>query len=239
VIGRLLAAALGTLALAFALPAAAPALGSFDIKPVNVTFAPGASSASVEFTNVGPTPQELEVAVKSWTSSDGSDDGEATDDIVASPSIFIVAPGQTQLVRLGPARDLSGDIERTYRLVATEVPQATSGARVQTILRMRLPVFIAPHAVNALPLTWHVARADPARLVVTSTNAGNVHKRIRSLRVSADGRVVFDEVVAAYVLAHQSRQWSVPLKSAEAAQAVTVHATEMDGATENSSFSVR
>lgn len=240
--GRALLAAAGALAVAL-MPAVAPAIGRFDVKPVIVNFGPGATSASVEFTNAGEAAQELEIGVRSWTRSDGGDDGEPTEDLVASPSIFIIAPGQTQLVRLGPARELSGTVERAYRLVATEVPSASSDGSVQTLLRMRLPVFIAPHAIEAGPLAWNVTRAGPTRLLITTKNDANVHKRIRSLRVTVGGRVVFDEIVAAYVLAHQSRQWSVPLDSRDGAPAVTarsgavrVHAVEMDGAAEDSSF---
>jgi fimbrial chaperone protein len=236
---RQFAAGVAAVGIALAVPAAAPAIGRFDINPVIVNFTARATSASVAITNTGAAPQELEIGVDTWSRSDGSDSDQSTDDIVASPSIFIVAPGQTQLIRLGPARDLSGDVERTYRLVATEVPAANGGPDVQTILRMRLPVFVIPQRIEARPLTWRVARADATRLAVSTENTGNVHERVRSLRVTVAGRVVFDEVVAAYVLAHQSRQWYVPLKSGGGSAAGTVHATEMDGATQDQSFSVQ
>jgi fimbrial chaperone protein len=217
-------------------PAAAPAIGRFDINPVAITFAPGETSASVQITNDGTAAQELEIGVKSWTRSDGRDEGDPTDDIIASPSIFIVAPGQTQLVRLGPARDLSGDVERTYRLVATEVPAAGGPATMQTILRLRLPVFIAPHTVVSTPLVWQVTRDDASRLIVSTRNDGNVHRRIRSVRITSGGRVVFDNVVAAYVLAHQTRQWLVPLEAGLRVEPLEVRATLMDGAIQVASF---
>jgi fimbrial chaperone protein len=232
-------AAAAALALVLAMPDAAPALGRFDVKPIIVNFAPGATSASVEFTNAGAAAQELEIGVDAWTSSDSSDPGQPTDDIIASPSIFTIAPGQTQLVRLGPVRDLTGDVEHTYRLVATEIPPPNPTGTVQTILRMRLPVFVAPHTIAALPLTWHVVRTDPGRLLVRATNDGNVHQRIRLLRVTSGSRVLFDAVVAAYVLARQSRDWSIPLKAGDGAGPIAVHASEMNGATEDATFPVR
>jgi fimbrial chaperone protein len=236
--GRL-AAAIAALAFASAIPGAGSAIGTYDVKPVIVTFAAGATSASVEFTNSGDAAQELQIDVRSWLQSDARDDGEPTDDIIASPSIFTIAPGQTQLVRLGPARDLAGEIERSYRLVATEVPPAGASSSIQTIIRMRLPVFIAPHAIDAVPLIWRVERSGASALRVTTNNAGNVHRRVRSLRITAAGKVIFDEVVAAYVLAHGSRSWTIPLRAGGDAATVAVRAVELDGTIENASFAVR
>ena len=219
--------------------ASAPAIGTFDIKPVTITLHSGESSASVEITNDGGAAQELEIGVRTWAQSDGSADGEPTDDIVASPSIFVVPPGGTQLVRLGPTRELGGDVERSYRLVATEVPASDARETVQAILRMRMPIFIMPRTITAPPLIWHVARTDAAQFTVSARNDGNVHRRIRSLRVTSGGRVVYDNVVAAYVLAHQSREWVVRQKASALEAPIEVRATEMDGATQEASFMLR
>ncbi len=223
--------------LSWLVPQRVTALGRFDIKPILVTFLPGEMSASVEITNDGATPQELEIGLKSWTQAD--EEGESTDDLVVSPSIFVIAPGKTQLVRLGPTHALQGDVERSYRLVATEVPPAGNAANVQALLRMRLPVFIAPKTAVPLPLTWHVARDDAGQVAVSARNDGNVHQRVRSLRIDAGGRVLFDNVVAAYVLGHQSRRWLVALPAAAQAQAVRVVATEMDGTRQEATFDLR
>lgn len=235
--------AIGVAALALGLsllaPARTTALGRFDIKPISITLAPGESAATVEITNDGLALQELEIAPRSWAQSDGNGDGESTDDIVVSPSIFIIAPGKTQVVRLGATHPLEGDLERTYRLVATEIPLAGNGANVQTLLRMRLPIFVPPQTVVATPLSWTVARADDGHLTVRVRNDGNVHARIRALRVEVAGRALFDSVVAAYVLGHQSREWTIALAGDGRAQPIRVVATEMDGSTHEAAFAVR
>ena len=59
-----------------------------------------------------------------WVQSeDGTDEYESTSDVIAVPPIFSIAPGETQIIRVGLVGGLSPDRELAHRLFLTELPR--------------------------------------------------------------------------------------------------------------------
>ena len=191
--------------------AAAAIAGSFVANPIRLFVPAGASATSVTLENTGPEAVLLQSEVLAWSQSDGKDVLVPSDDLVVSPPIFRIAPGASQIVRVGLAARGAEDRELTYRLFLQEVPQpATPGAQgISVALRLGLPVFITPRARAAPQLVWRAQReADGLRLTVN--NAGNAHAQLLDCRVTReDGTLLAEQPLGAYVLPGATRSWLV------------------------------
>jgi fimbrial chaperone protein len=128
-----------------------------QISPVTVEFAAQRKVAALRVTNISDTPVAFETAVFRWTQSDGADVLAPTDEIVASPPAFIVAPGRAQILRLGLMRDAAPHAEQAYRLMLTQAPLQQEKKRGGLAMRLQfsLPVFTTPDASPSAPrLEW-------------------------------------------------------------------------------------
>ena len=203
---RLALAAAGLL-----LYAAAAVAGSFSANPIRLFVPAGASATSVTLENTGAEAVLVQSEVVAWSQSDGKDVLVRSDDLVVSPPIFRIAPGASQIVRVGLAGRSAEDRELTYRLFLQEVPQpAAAGAQgISVALRLGLPVFITPRVRATPQLAWRAQReADGLRLTVT--NAGNAHAQLLDCRVAReDGVLLAEQPLGAYVLPGATRSWLV------------------------------
>ncbi|MGY1409395.1 MULTISPECIES: fimbrial biogenesis chaperone [unclassified Luteimonas] len=126
---------------------------SLQVSPVRIRIDPTAQAEAMYLTNAGTEPLEAQVRVQRWYQRDGEDWLEAADDMVATPAIVEIAPGQRQIVRLvrnqarAPAQELS------YRVLVDELPrnarQEDGRAGLQVLLRYSIPVFVATTAAPA------------------------------------------------------------------------------------------
>lgn len=199
----------------WAVPALAIALGahagSFTANPVRLTLASGAMSTSLLLENKGDQPVLVQAELMAWSQQDGKDVLTPSQDLVVSPPIFKVAPGAAQTVRVGLLKPVASDREVTYRLFLQEVaqPQAPGEQGVSVTVRLGLPVFILPKNRVAPQLSW---RAKPERgdIRLSLTNSGNAHVQAVDCKIyRADGTLVAEQQLGAYVLAGQTRSWQI------------------------------
>lgn len=176
--------------------------GSFQVSPVRATLSPGKPVSSQTLRNTGSEPVVLKLEVMGWSQQQGKDVYTPTREILATPLIFTVPAGGTQLVRVGLRRALDAQRELTYRLFLQEVPPPKPGFKgLQKILRIGVPVFITPAAVQPPVLAWRIYRTREGKLEVGLTNNGNAHVKVANLRlVRADGGELGKQQIAAYVL---------------------------------------
>ena len=201
------------LGLAFLLGAAgASTAGSFAVSPVRATLSSAQRVGSLVVRNSGAEPVVVQLEAFDWSQQDGQDVYTATKEILATPPIFTIPPGGSQVVRVGLRRAPDGQRELTYRLYLQEVPPAkpdTQGLRV--VLRMGVPVFVTPAVPAAPALRWRAARTAGNTLKLSLTNSGNAHIQVAKSRLtSADSsHPVATQEVATYVLPGQTREWLV------------------------------
>lgn len=156
--------------------------GSFTVAPVRIELTVPRRAASIEVQNTGDRPAQIQVERYRWLADNGGDDGlEATEDVIATPPIFTLAPGQKQIVRVllfgapDPAR------EGTFRIILQETalddppPNA-----VQALLRINMPMFVTPPGARS-ELTWSMQR-DGERWWLLMENTGNAHAHIHGAR---------------------------------------------------------
>jgi fimbrial chaperone protein len=197
--------------LAFLIGAAATAsAGSFSVNPVRATLSAKQPVGSLVVHNNGSEATVVQLETVSWAQEGGKDVYTPTKDILATPPIFTVPAGGSQVVRVGMRRGAEPQRELTYRLFLQEVPPARTDVQgLRVVLRVGVPVFVTP-AVAATPLLrWQAVRTGDGGLKVRLTNSGNAHIQVAKskLMLSSGAQPLVVQDVPAYVLPGQSRDW--------------------------------
>lgn len=125
--------------------------GSLLIWPINPVIEGDAQAAALWLENPGRAPITLQVRVYAWAQQDGRNVYAAQNDILGTPPILSVEPGQRQLVRLTRLVPPPGVPEKPYRIVVDQIPtapdaaagspQQASGAAIAFRMRYSLPLF--------------------------------------------------------------------------------------------------
>jgi fimbrial chaperone protein len=187
-------------------PAAA---GSFSVTPVRTVLSAGQQVASLVVKNDGADPAVVQLELVSWSQQDGKDVYAATREILATPPIFTVPAGGSQVVRVGLRRAPDPRLELTYRVFMQEVPPPPKGdfKGLRVALRLGIPVFVTPSQAAAPVLRWRAARS-PDGLKLTLSNTGNAHVQVTDLRIApAGGKDLYRQPQSVYVLPGRSRDW--------------------------------
>jgi fimbrial chaperone protein len=163
--------------------------GSFSIAPVRLEVTTPRRAVSLEVQNTGESSAQLQVERYLWVADKGGDDQlEATDDVVVTPPIFTLAPGQKQIVRVLVMGNIDPAREGTYRVILQETalndppPNA-----VRALLRISIPLFITPPGAKA-DVAWSTER-DGERWWLVMENRGNAHAQITAARHESGGPI--------------------------------------------------
>lgn len=184
------------------------ASGSFQVNPVHVTIAANRSTASLTIRNTDAADVAVRMIAYRWTQENGEDVYSETTDIIASPPIFTVAPGATQLVRVGLKTRAAGG---AYRVIVEEIPRdRPAGSQVQVALRLNLPLYLLPPKGAATDLTWRAWRDPSGELFVEASNSGALHAQILEIGAStaAGNQLVLSKEMGV-VLPSGARRWKV------------------------------
>lgn len=187
--------------------------GSFQVNPVRATLSPDKPIGAMTVRNTGSEPAVLQLEVMSWSQNQGKDVYTPTREILATPPIFTVPAGGSQIVRVGLRRPPDAQREMTYRLFLQEVPPPPKPGfqGLQVALRIGVPVFVPPVDGQPPALAWRIVRTPEGKLEVSLTNNGSSHVQVANIRlVRADGGEQGNQQIAAYVLPGQTGNW--PLK---------------------------
>jgi fimbrial chaperone protein len=192
------------LALALSHPASAHADG-VQVTPVLVTVDGARGTASLRVRNLREREISFDVELYAWDQIDGADVLAPTTDLIAAPSVFAIAPGQEQILRIaraGASRASVPETEIAYRLLLRELPSpepSANGFRVQ--LTMSLPVFVVPRASHTQLAATRVI--DPALgPSIRLENAGSAHIRLGPIAFGPSGERL--DAAPRYLLAGRS-----------------------------------
>jgi fimbrial chaperone protein len=218
--------------LAFLLGAAPLATaGSFAVNPVRATLSSKQPVGSLVVRNSGTESTVIQLEVVSWTQENGKDVYTSTKELLATPPIFTVPAGGSQVVRVGLRRSVDSQRELAYRLFLQEVPPTKTDVQgLRVVLRVGIPVFVIP-PVRATPvLRWQASRTAEGALRLSLTNDGNAHIQVAKskLMLATAGQPLMTQEVAAYVLSGQSRDWIYKLSPLPAAGAPLRVAAQTD-----------
>jgi len=194
-------------------PAAATSL---SVAPLRIVLTPQRPVASLTMGNAEDTEVAVQAEVVAWSQQDGRDAYEPTRDVLVNPTIFRLPPGGRQIVRLGLQVPADAG-ERSYRVFLRQLPRdqalpadGTEGAKVQTLLRIGVPIFVPPLQLRRA-LQWSLQPSGRAtgtagtawRLVFD--NQGSEHIQVTQLVVRReDGTELLRKSLSQYALAGQS-----------------------------------
>jgi fimbrial chaperone protein len=152
-----------------------------------------------------------------------------TDDLIATPELLEVAPGDTMQFRIGSMAD-PGTTEASYRLLIDELPNITEDAGrrrpvVNVLSQISLPVYLEPAQPRREPVL-RTATIENATLLVGIGNAGNQRLDAQAARVILTDRA--GQVIAQrdqttnYVLAGSADVLRMKLPASLCARAAAV-----------------
>jgi len=193
------------------------------VQPVRLAFAKGQDRHAITITNRGPDALSMQVDPVSWAQADGQDHYAPTRDLLINPPLFTIAPGKSQVLRVGLRKGPApAATETAYRLLLREVPPAetkpadaagTGPGSVRVLLQLRVPVYVAPSQVARAEL-WRARRSADGGLELTVANTGNVHMVVTDLQLRAPDAQGSAAPIAqlkanAAVFPGQSRSWQL------------------------------
>jgi fimbrial chaperone protein len=222
-ISRFLAA---VAAVALLMPVAADA-ATVVIWPVDPVLSGTQQATALWLENKGQAPVTLQVRSLTWSQADGADVTADQDEVIASPPIATVGPGQRQLVRIIRRQPAVVAQERSYRLFVDELPSPPgsggAGASAQLSVKMRysIPLFVQPAPVAPAPRLSARVTVRGAERVIEIANSGSGRARLTELRVgSGQHQRVVQPGLVGYVLPGATMAW--PLPAGESASGLTV-----------------
>lgn len=203
-LARLVACA--ALLAAIAMPARA---GTLQVDPIRLEIDSGRRTASLRVRNQETTPVTIRAYALTWTQANGEDRYEETQAVIASPPIFTIAGGATQLVRVGLRPQAAGG-PAAYRLMIEEVPQAAPNGGIQVALRLNIPLFAQIVPGNPADLAWSASRGADGRWTIEAANRGSGHVRIEPAVAQAATGIRFGtDSHLGTVLPGSVRRWTI------------------------------
>ena len=191
---------------------APPALAqAIEVVPVRIELPAGRRATTVAVTNHGSTTTGIQARAFLWNQADNADQLTATQDILLSPPITELPPGETQLIRIVLRRSAEHR-EATYRLLVDQIPPADSQANgVRIALRLSLPIFVRPAEKVASQLDWRVVSADGIAAELIAVNRGTRHARLTEVSVAGPGGTSLSMPGGGgpYVLPGAERRWKL------------------------------
>ena len=220
------------LACAFAaIPATAADIG---VSPTRLVLTPAQRVGTVTLRNNDAGTLDFQVSLKRWSMQDGGawllEDAGADDGLTAYPLAFRVAPGKTQVVRVGIPRTLQVGDERAFRLLVLELPRERPPGTVtgpQLLNQFSLPVFVNDgDAVPSLELMEGRIDGRIWRVALRLAGDGHLDPGHALLRVydGAGAQLAGIPLKLPYVLRGAVVELEVPL--GEACAAATRYAIE-------------
>lgn len=212
-----------------ALLASGSAVAQVLISPVVVELGARQRTVAVTVTlsDKASGPMRLQADVLRWEQDvQGHDVTEPSDDLLVTPPIADLKPGDRQVFRLALRGARPSPEELTYRLILEDIaesPAATEAAPGMNInFRMRydLPVMVAPVSKVVNVLRWKpcVAATTPAtkpsaaEACVRLLNAGNRRVKVQTLTLAGAGwQQDLPLKDGVNVLAGAEREWRVVL----------------------------
>lgn len=198
-----------------ALMPAAHAANSLMIWPIDPAINPDEKASELWLENRGNATTMMQVRIFSWLQVGGQEQYQTQQQVVASPPMVRLEPGQKQLVRLIKQGAPQAGREMSYRVVLDEIPTPRTPGENQAGLtfqmRYSVPLFVYGSGVtsdSAKPqLSWQQVDSGGKRWLEL-TNRGNGHARLSNVIIG--GRRLGNGLFG-YVLANSSNRW--PLTS--------------------------
>ena len=183
--------------------------------------------------NRGSETANLQIRVFAWSQSGFNDQYQNQRDVIGSPPVAKIEPGQKQLVRLTRTRDIPPGQELAYRIIIDEIPSAKppaaedgkTAAAIRFQMRYSVPLFAYgaglwstedttrprdPKGIGLPDLSWRTVAVD-GHAYVEVRNQGAVHARLTDVALKQGGQTQpLVEGLLGYVLPGAIMRWPAP-----------------------------
>ncbi|MFA5941922.1 MAG: fimbria/pilus periplasmic chaperone [Sinimarinibacterium sp.] len=206
----------------FTTPPALAEPGGVSVSPVRVDLDAGQRTGALTLHNSTERRYRFQVEVMRWTQTPQGDDVYApATGVLANPPLFELVPQAQQIVRVGLLGEVPASIEASYRIYFNEIelPRPTAGSGLNVLLRLGVPMFVAPVGAAQHRLEWS-ARLQDGALRLQADNRGNVHERRAQLRVldAERGTALHADTGFRDILPGSRWQWTFPAGTTAPAQ---------------------
>ena len=215
--------------------------GSLRVGPTRLDLSAARPVAVLEVQNTGDEATLAQLDAFLWTQAGAGDLLEPTTDLVTTPLVLNLAPGETRYVRVGLRERPRAAVERSYRLFVREVvPTFVAASGLRFALRVGVPVFALPSSAETRPgmvmgigsqeLSWRWIADLGNCMNVQLSNPAPRHDRVLSAEIlSASGEVLWRANEATYVLAESRRLLRPALCAPSVKEAVALRLTTDSG----------
>lgn len=192
---------------------------SLSVSPVLITLDSSASIAAMTVTNRSDDPVVMQAFINDWSIRNNQEHYEETDQLIVSPPVFEIAPGKSQIVRIGLLDTEPKVIEQSFRVFFEQAPATPNLERstdnsttnyprgVQIMLRIGVPVFVKSVMPSASRLVWSAQRQPDGRLRIEADNQGAAHAKISRLALIDKNKSVASSDMLTYILPGSRRYW--------------------------------
>ena len=217
----------------------AAAATSVLIWPIDPVLEADQKAGALWLENRGTTPANLQVRVFAWRQGGFEEQFQAQREIIGSPPVANIAPGQKQLIRLTRTGSSPAGQEQAYRIIIDEIPpaipadSASQGATAAIRLQMRysVPLFVYgeglwgradpegkrnAEGVGKPQLSWRAVTVQ-GKPYVELRNTGPVHARLTDvvMQQGSQSRPVVEGLLG-YVLPGATMRWPAPTSASTA-----------------------
>ncbi|WP_347901090.1 molecular chaperone [Pseudomonas purpurea] len=211
----------------------AQAASSVLIWPIDPVLEADQQASALWLENRGTETANLQIRVFAWSQSGFSDQYQNQRDVIGSPPVAKIEPGQKQLVRLTRTREVPVGQELAYRIIIDEIPgpqvltaeDGKTAAAIRFQMRYSVPLFAYgaglwskedttrkrdPKGAGVPDLSWRTVAVD-GRSYVEVRNQGAVHARLTDVtfQQGSQSRPLVEGLLG-YVLPGASMRWLAP-----------------------------
>ena len=184
--------------------------GTFNISPLKITLSKNSSTAVIQLKNVGDSATTIQLQTMRRMQDGEEDKLQPTREIIATPQIFSIKAGATQLIRVGMVARPDQVTEAAYRLVLDEIPPPPEPGfkGLQVALKINFPIFVQPLSKSSPELEFSWTQTPDKKIRVSIINHGTAHAQIIRMKISdeSDEKLIFfTQEKSLYILPGQSR----------------------------------
>jgi len=212
----------------------AQAASSVLIWPIDPVLEADQQASALWLENRGNETANLQIRVFGWSQSGFAEQYQNQRDVIGSPPVAKIEPGQKQLVRLTRTKDVPPGQELAYRIIIDEIPSAQpatadggkTAAAIRFQMRYSVPLFAYgaglwskedstrardPKGVGLPQLSWRTVAVD-GKPYVEVRNQGAVHARLTDVAIKQAGQSKpLAEGLLGYVLPGAVMRWPAPV----------------------------
>ena len=216
----------------------AQAATSVLIWPIDPVIEAEQKAGALWLENRGNEEASLQVRIFTWRQGEFDDQYQTQREIIGSPPVAKIAPGQKQLIRLTRTGTSPVGQEQAYRIIIDEIPPALPPdtadkpqAAIRFQMRYSVPLFVYGEGLRGKPdandprdaagvgkplLSWRQVSVQ-GRPYVELRNTGPVHARLTDVVMQQGGqeRPVVQGLLG-YVLPGAIMRWPAPLQASAA-----------------------